>query len=279
MPAATRKRSVRWVGAALSASEVYRDEHARGLRAHMFSDLGMNRVWQAIGTTIEAGEPVELLERVAAHLRDDTGLTVSDLARLQSDVPSTANASFYGNSVCKAFIHRELDQLPELLSDEDPGVRARAFALHARTLVDLGSGQRIKVHRDWSGDAPPREWICNGWLGYRLTLFTGHGGRGKSRLALQLAAAVASGVPAPWLPPEPTSAPTVPSAAIAASGAPVLLASWEDEQDEVHRRLQTMAADRGCRGPLQNASRIACTSPTWPVTARYGRRPTTQAAS
>ena len=139
------------VGAALSDPEVYRDEYARGLRAHMFSDFGMNRVWQAIGTTIEAGEPAELLERVAAHLRDDAGLTVSDLARLQSDVPSTANASFYGNSVRTAFIHRELERLPELLSnEEDPGVRSpammlgqpsssmiarvRAFALHARTL-------------------------------------------------------------------------------------------------------------------------------------------------
>ncbi len=233
------------IGAALYDPEVYRDVHAHGLRAHMFEDLPMSRVWQAIGTTIEAGEPVQTLQRVAAHLRDDAGLTVTDLAKLQSAVPSTANLSFYVTSVRKAHIHRELDRLPELLSDEDPGVRAREIAQQARTLAELGSSQRIKVHRDWSGEAPPREWICEGWLGYRLTLFTGHGGRGKSRLALQLAAAVASGTYAPWLPPESDDTRTVPGAAIdgAASASAVLLASWEDEQDEVHRRLQTMAMD------------------------------------
>ena len=52
---------------------------------------------------------------------------------------------------------------------------------------------QLKTRSDWNGDPPPREWVYEGWLGYRLTLFTGHGGKGKSRLALQLAAAVASG--------------------------------------------------------------------------------------
>ena len=95
----------------------------------------------------------------------------------------------------------------------------------------------VETRTDWSGPAPLREWICEGWLGHRLTLFTGHGGRGKSRLALQLAAAIASGTREPWLPGDQT----IPSAAVAAEGAPVLIASWEDEGDEVHRRLESMA--------------------------------------
>ena len=242
------------MGAGLFDVAAYRDEYARGLRPHMFSDSALGRVWQAIGTTIESGKPVGTLE-VYAHLGNDAKLNISDLAELQSGIPSAANISYYGDRVLEAYVHRELDRLPELLRDEeDPRVRARAFALHARNLTEFGGSQRIKVHRDWSGAAPSREWICNGWLGYRLTLFTGHGGRGKSRLALQLAAAIASGAPSSWIPPEPDSTPTVPCAAIDASGASVLLASWEDEQDEVHRRLQTMAADE--RLPWAASERI-----------------------
>ena len=242
------------VGAALFDAAAYQDEHARGLRPYMFSDSALGRVWQAIGTTIESGKPVGTLE-VYAHLGDDARLNISDLAELQAGIPSAANISYYGDRVLDAYVHRELDRLPELLRDEeDPRVRARDFALRARNLTEFGGSQRIKVHRDWSGAAPSREWICNGWLGYRLTLFTGHGGRGKSRLALQLAAAVASGASSSWIPPEPDSTPTVPCAAIDASGAPVLLASWEDEQDEVHRRLQTMAADK--RLPWAASERI-----------------------
>lgn len=103
---------------------------------------------------------------------------------------------------------------------------------------------QLKTRSDWNGDPPPREWVYEGWLGYRLTLFTGHGGKGKSRLALQLAAAVASGTSEPWIPParRDRATRTAKATLVDDGGAPVLVASWEDEADEVHRRLHAMAA-------------------------------------
>ena len=98
----------------------------------------------------------------------------------------------------------------------------------------------IEPRNDWKGPAPSREWVCYGWLPQRLILFTGHGGAGKSRIALQLAAAVASKQANHWIPPPDKNTPPL-SLTVAAQGEPVLLASWEDEEDEVHRRLANMA--------------------------------------
>ena len=97
---------------------------------------------------------------------------------------------------------------------------------------------------DWTGEPPDREWLLPGWLAVgRVHLLTGSGGRGKSRLALQLAAALASDAPAwpvPWqegargLLPSDRHPPTLPRTGAAV---PVVVASWEDEAAEVHRRL------------------------------------------
>ena len=115
---------------------------------------------------------------------------------------------------------------------------------------------RIKTRNDWTGAESPREWICEGWLSYRLTLFTGHGGAGKSLLALQLAAAVASKMSNQWIPPSsnPSTDTTFPT--IALQGNPVLIASWEDEADEVHRRLCSMAKVLRWAAPDQIGDRL-----------------------
>ncbi len=113
--------------------------------------------------------------------------------------------------------------------------------------------QRIKYRNQWKGDVQPREWICEGWLNYRLTLFTGHGGAGKSHLALQLAAAVASKAKCNWIPLDPgasDAALTIPSSS------PVLIASWEDEEDEVQRRLSSMAETLPWAAPDQVEDRL-----------------------
>ena len=117
---------------------------------------------------------------------------------------------------------------------------AAALAVFQSAAAERRRG--VELHADWRGTAPAREWICDGWLGFRLTLFTGDGGRGKSRVALQLAAAIAGGAHGSWLPPDPEDAPTVPPPNIDLHGSPVLVSSWEDERDEVHRRLASMAA-------------------------------------
>ena len=84
-------------------------------------------------------------------------------------------------------------------------------------------------------DPPPRDWIIPGWLpAGQLTLLTGEGGKGKSRLALQLAAGVAANRANPdvWI-----TGPAPELGDVPAGGSPVLLCSWEDDTHEFGRRL------------------------------------------
>ena len=96
----------------------------------------------------------------------------------------------------------------------------------------------------WGHTQPePRQWLIDERLpAGRVALLTGEGGAGKSRLALQLAAGVASGGEnREWI-----SGPhgamrlgvTVPE-----DGASVVFASWEDEAEEFHRRLHQISGN------------------------------------
>ena len=103
----------------------------------------------------------------------------------------------------------------------------------------------------WGGPWPTREWLIPDWLPVgRLGLVTGRGGLGKSRLALQLAGRLAANPPQAggFLPPGTTSGDrravtrALPPLDLTHAG-PVVYASWEDEREEVGRRLEQMAAD------------------------------------
>lgn len=70
---------------------------------------------------------------------------------------------------------------------------------------------------------PPRKWVVSDLIPEKtVTLFSGDGGTGKSLLALQLVVAAAAGVP--WL-------------GRAVNGGKALMISAEDDEDELHRRL------------------------------------------
>ncbi len=80
-------------------------------------------------------------------------------------------------------------------------------------------------------DRPARRWVVSDWIPEgATTLLGGDGGAGKSLLAVQLAASVATG--APWL-----GLPTVQG--------PALVLAAEDDRDELHRRLLDVASAQG----------------------------------
>ena len=94
----------------------------------------------------------------------------------------------------------------------------------------------------WGNTQPlPRQWLIDEKLpAGRVALLTGEGGAGKSRLALQLAAGVASGGDhREWI--------TSPHGmmrlgdAVPPDGAGVVFASWEDEPEEFYRRLHQIS--------------------------------------
>ena len=99
----------------------------------------------------------------------------------------------------------------------------------------------------WAGqpEPEPRSWLVRGWLpAGRVALLSGPGGVGKSRLVLQLAAGIASGgeeADDAWIgaPRDVLSL----GAAVEPEGSPVVYATWEDEPEEVWRRLSEISGD------------------------------------
>ena len=121
----------------------------------------------------------------------------------------------------------------------------------------------LVARTDWAGDPPPREWLIPEWLvAGRVALLTGRAGRGKSWLTAHLAAAVAAGRPC-WLPTgtkmpdNDTPAPHL----VEADPADAVLASWEDEADELHRRL--LAIGHGGIGARLHHLDMAGRGPLW----------------
>ena len=93
-------------------------------------------------------------------------------------------------------------------------------------------------------DSPMRQWIIDRWLPEgRVCLFAGEGGKGKSRLMVQLAARIAAG-PGAWLntSDRPEAGPGV--LFDNHEAAPAVYASWEDEHSEFARRLAAAGMTR-----------------------------------
>ena len=105
-------------------------------------------------------------------------------------------------------------------------------------------GAPREITFSWDEKPWPRQWLIPGWLpARRVAMLTGEDGWGESRLALQLAAAVAAGDPE-WLQGGPgTTKPESVLARLAGRGSEpplVVFATWEDEPDEMARRLHRM---------------------------------------
>ena len=85
-----------------------------------------------------------------------------------------------------------------------------------------------------TGDLPLREWLIKDWLPANcVSMFTGEGGVGKSYAALQIACALVSGVKDCYFDviEEPVENADLPAIS-------VVYAAWEDELEEVSRRIR-----------------------------------------
>ena len=225
--------------AVIDAADFWRDPHAR--------------IWRAFLTVQSQGAAVDLVT-----VRDALA-TSGDLesvggpayvAALADGVPQSTNVEDYARIVRRTSLQRRAQFLAE--RGELEGLAGLVDALHALDPSSSLSGPYPPVDGDnWKPDGgwPVREWLIPGWLPLgRLGMLSGRGGRGKSRLALQLAARLAGkgqiGVFVPPATPADTDAVvTMLHPLEQAFVGPVVYASWEDERDEVGRRLAAMAKD------------------------------------
>ena len=117
-----------------------------------------------------------------------------------------------------------------------------------RRVIDQVQGDAPIEWSTWKAhpDEPsPRRWLVQNWLpAGRVALFTGPGGVGKSRLVLQLAAAIASGGGDgdTWI-----ETPDVDilrlGNGVSSDGDCVVYASWEDEPEGIYRRLADISGN------------------------------------
>ena len=156
--------------------------------------------------------------------------------------------------------HAFLEVLAEALYADGDETRVRA--LYAKFAARAGAGEPgAEAGDDWTVAPPERLWLIRDWLpAGRVAMLTGEGGAGKSRLALQLCAALARGC-SQWL---PGSAAPIDRAVGLESGAVSVFATWEDEADQVARTLHTM----GVAGEV--GDRLRYVAPRGPV---WGARP------
>ena len=224
--------------ALIDAADFWRDAHAR--------------IWRAILTVQSQGAAVDLLT-----VRDALA-TSGDLesvggpayvATLIDGVPRSTNVEHYARIVRRTSLHRRAQFLAGRGALES--LAGVVDAVHALDPGGSLSGPYPPVEDDnWTPAAgwPAREWLIPGWLPVgRLGMLSGRGGRGKSRLALQLAARLAAGQKGTFIPPATTTETRAVVEMLHPLGGdpgPVVYASWEDEREEVGRRLAAMAVDR-----------------------------------
>ena len=223
--------------AVIDAADFWRDAHAR--------------IWRAIITVQSQGAAVDLVtvRDALATSGDLEGIGgPAYVAALADGVPRSTNIEHYARIVRRMSLHRRARFLAG--RGELEGLAGVVDAVHALDPGGSLSGPYPPVDDDnWTpADGwPAREWLIPGWLPVgRLGMLSGRGGRGKSRLALQLAARLAAGQGGVFIPPATTGD----TAAVVKMLHPlngdlglVVYASWEDEREEVGRRLAAMADD------------------------------------
>ena len=105
---------------------------------------------------------------------------------------------------------------------------------------------------DWEAPVPPRQWLLEGLVPQgRVSALYGAGESGKSRFTLQLALGVVGESDAPVVPAYSGDVVDIPTVR---SHGPVLLVTWEDEPDELRRRVAAVRATAA--GPEVNAAAL-----------------------
>ena len=141
--------------------------------------------------------------------------------------------------------------LPVIMDDlhgDDPGLQAAAWDRIAPLLAGDPADQ-LDAFNEHDPNPLPVSFLVKGWMpDATLSVLTGAGGAGKSRIALQLAVAVATGAETfIWptgkhpIPPDKLHAPEV----LTGCPAPVVFAAWETRHRAFENRLAAICGPPG----------------------------------
>ena len=202
--------------------------------------------------------PPEIIEEAIKALGNeavDVGDERKYMRLLQEHIPDDEAAS-------KAFVNAATKRIQGIVQRRQAEERAAEDAAKVAAFIadkPESSGPTIHTGAKLAEKPPKREWIVDEWIPTnRVTLLTGMGEAGKSRLALQLAEAIASGheefIPGNDGEDEKsipvTGGPDAEGVKLSLDRKPchVVYATWEDEEAEMRRRLQPMVRDEKTAG-------------------------------
>ena len=221
------------------------DQVAVQVSADDFYNTPNSRMFGVIGGMWKLGEPVDQVTVVealseAGKLNEAGG--ASYVAELASETATSANVGAYVEIVKKNAAHRGMIVLGQQMAAGGHIDSATIDEYVARLdgLLEISRGYNrdytpIKEESlsDWE-DVEPREWLIDQLLpANELTLFTGRGGVGKSRLMLQIVGKLVCGWGGtPW-----QSKERQPNFSNNQAKRRVYIASWEDDKNEHKRRL------------------------------------------
>lgn len=217
------------IAGAVAEADFYRDDH--------------RRIFGHIRRLHESKSSVDVLTVADAIARanqtDQTG-GLAYLGEIANATPSAANIRRYAEIVHERAALRQLQAifLEGEQAIERPGsetasgiisrIGGRLESLKVRLETELRPFERIDIERLDAGAPPPARCVWDGLVPCNaVTLMSGHGGTGKTYLALQLAAAVAAGM-------ELLGLPTMQGN--------VIFFSAEDVADTMLHRLHTVCA-------------------------------------
>ena len=198
----------------------------------------------------EISEPPSQADVLANDLREMFGLDYDE-----TNQPTIQTTLDDEPNVRKAAL-KNIDQLLELRKEELATVQqlTLADAIHRATQPDAApesianlkallelepEPQLVASPPLLTGDPPERQWLYEGWLPAScVSMFTGEGGVGKSFATLQIACGLISGVEKCYFnktnnPTRNLDLPTI----------NVVYAAWEDELQEVSRRILRIRAE------------------------------------
>lgn len=199
------------------------------------------------GETVPIGSRAGVLElaRIVDAVRAGQRPDPADVAAVKALHPGDDP----GRMIDDVLKGREPADLIADLHNGDFETRRAAWRQVAQLLPADALREDVEIVDNWDAlKAPTHKWLIPAWLPVkRIGMVSGKGGKGKTWMLLQLAAAMASGE-REWL----GRAPSPDKAVLPVEPGAVVFASWEDEAAEIKRRLTMWDAalrrEAGARG-------------------------------
>jgi len=230
----------------LDAPVAYAGIKRSGLTAQHFSEDGHALIFATAMAMAERGDTPDAISVFAELQAKGVAHRVGGLQylnQLSQSVPSASNAELYATTVGRVARRRRVEGAAIALqrAAASPGLSPEAFDDALSGLVaDLASCAQPQAHATFaavsiadlaSAEPAPQQWWLEAYVpAGHVTLFTGHGGVGKSMLSLMMACAFADGRP---------------FIGKATRRGRVLFFSAEDPAELLRRRLRRVCSDWG----------------------------------